>query len=359
MKQEQVLRQSLGIDVSKDSLSYCLGVLKTTMDKEFTQGEDVSNDQKGFKELEKWLKKMTDRNQPLLIVMEATGVYHEGVVHYLYELGYKVSIMQSGRVKRYGQSLDQRSKTDALDSKMLSMLGCERNLELWAPASKVFETLKYLGRERFRLVKNRSIEKNRLHAMKTSVYGYDQAIKRYKKRIRLLDQQIIEIESEMLEIVNNDRELREKVNYLTSIPGLSFISVVTVVAETSGFSLFTNGKQLVSYSGYDVVLRESGNYKGKTKISKKGNKYIRAVLHMPSMAVIRTNPTLKPFYQRLKPAKAKPLIALVAVQRKLLIMMFSLWKNNQYYDPEYEIKKAARKQVLAAQDSIKNEFVAS
>ncbi|NQY31446.1 MAG: IS110 family transposase, partial [Flavobacteriaceae bacterium] len=105
--------------------------------------------------------------------------------------------------------------------------------------------------------------------------------------------------------------------------------------------------------------KESGNYQGQSRISKKGNKHIRAILHMPSMTAIRVNPTLKPFYERLKPKKAKPIVALVAVQRKLLVLMYSLWKSNSYYDGEFEIKKAARKQILTAQDSHKNELVTS
>ncbi|MBL7471173.1 transposase, partial [Robertkochia sediminum] len=74
----------------------------------------------------------------------------------------------------------------------------------------------------------------------------------------------------------------------------------------------TSAKQLTSYVGYDVVLRESGTMKGKSKISKKGNRHIRAVLHMPSMTAVRCNPTLKPFYMRLKSTKSKPIIGLVA-----------------------------------------------
>lgn len=175
----------------------------------------------------------------------------------------------------------------------------------------------------------------------------------------LLNSQIEEIELEMQEIIEKDKLLLEKMDYLKSIPGVSFISAATVVAETSGFSLFSSAKQLVSYSGYDVVLRESGTYRGKSRISKKGNKHIRAVLHMPSMTAIRINPTLKPFYERLKPTKVKPLIALVAVQRKMLVLMYSLWKNNQYYDSEYEIKKVARNKFPATQDRNKIEFVTS
>lgn len=113
-----------------------------------------------------------------------------------------------------------------------------------------------------------------------------------------------------------------------------------VVGETLGFKDITSAKQLTSYVGYDVVQRESGLFRGKTSISKKGNRNIRGMLHMPSMTVVRCNPTLKPFYERLKKKKAKPLIALVAVQRKLLCLMYTLWKTDSSYDPTYKTKTA-------------------
>ncbi|SMC88576.1 transposase, partial [Cellulophaga tyrosinoxydans] len=91
--------------------------------------------------------------------------------------------------------------------------------------------------------------------------------------------------------------------------------------------------------------------KGKTRISKKGNSHIRAALHMPSMTCVRCNPTLKQFYNRLKPKKAKPLVALIAVQRKLLILMFTLWKNEEVYNSDFEKKKQQKHNTLAAQDN--------
>ena len=135
---------------------------------------------------------------------------------------------------------------------------------------------------------------------------------------------------------------------MASIPGISFISAATVAGETLGFESIDNGKQLSSYAGYDVILRESGSFKGKTRISKKGNSHIRAALHMPSMTCVRCNPTLKTFYQRLKPKKSKPLVALVAVQRKLLILMYTLWRNEENYDAEFETKKQQKHKAFAA-----------
>lgn len=346
----KTLKQCLGIDVSKSSLSLSLGVLDGSLKKEFTGHPDIKNDMSGFKVLKTWLGKKINKNVDFYVLMEATGVYHQEVCHYLYNLGYKVCVMQSGRVKRYAQSLDQRSKTDALDSKMLSMLGLERELRLWEPPSRELQQLKSLSRERSSLLKDRTTEINRQGAIQSSSYSNPKASKRHKKRLQLIGEQIASIEQEMRDLISDVPNLKKRIGHLESIPGLSFISVATVVGETLGFESISNGKQLASYAGYDVVLRESGGFKGKTKISKKGNSHIRAMLHMPSMACVRCNPTLRQFYRRLKPNKAKPLVALVAVQRKLLVLMFTLWKNEEDYDAEFK-KKQQRLKALAAQDS--------
>jgi len=345
------LKQSLGIDVSKLNLSLSLGFLTDKLEKEFISHEDVTNDKSGYTILLKWLKKSVDSSVDLLIVMEATGVYHQGIAHYLYEQGYTVSVMQSGRVKRYAQSLDQRSKTDALDSKMLSMLGLERTIRLWQPPSAELQQLKGLSRERSSLLKDKVTENNRQGAIDSSVYSNSKALRRHKNRLKLLNTQIAIIEQEMQDLISENKELESKISFMISIPGISFISAATVIGETLGFESIVNAKQLTSYAGYDIVLRESGNFKGKTRISKRGNSHIRAALHMPSMTCVRCNPTLKHFYNRLKPNKAKPLVALIAVQRKLLILMYTLWKNEEVYDAEFETKKQQKHEALAARDN--------
>ncbi|SFB84793.1 Transposase [Flagellimonas taeanensis] len=348
---EKRLKQSLGIDVSKLSLSLSLGSLTDKLVKGFTSRSDVSNDISGYRELSKWLGKSVDATVELVVVMEATGVYHQGIAHYLHDKGYAVCVMQSGRVRRYAQSLDQRSKTDALDSKMLSMLGLERTVRLWRPPSGELQELKGLSRERSSLLKDRITETNRQGAIASSSYSNTKALKRHRNRLKLLTAQILVIEEEMQELVSGNEELKRKIGFMMSIPGVSFISAATVIGETLGFESIMNAKQLASYAGYDVVLRESGNFKGKTRISKKGNSHIRAVLHMPSMTCVRCNPTLKQFYNRLKPNKAKPLVALIAVQRKLLILMYTLWKNEEVYDAGFETKKQQKHEALAARDN--------
>jgi len=335
------LKQALGIDVAKNTLAVCLGTLKPDLEKEFAVLGEVANDPSGFQAITGWLSKLKVQKEKVAVVLEATGVYHEALAVYLHQKGYPVSVMQSGRVKRYAESLDQRSKTDALDSRMLAMLGCERKLASWSPPDRALRQLKGLSRERSFLLKERNAEKNRLHAAETAAYSNKNEIKRFARRLRLLEEQVKEVEQEMRDLVAADEQLAQKMRYLESIPGVSFLSAATVVGETCGFKEISSAKQLTSYAGYDVVLKESGSFRGSTKISKKGNKHIRSMLHMPSMAAIRVNPTLKVFYQRLKPNKAKPIVALVAVQRKLLLLMYSLYKNNEFYTPLPQ-QKAAR-----------------
>ena len=192
------------------------------------------------------------------------------------------------------------------------------------------------------MLKDRTVEMNRQDAIASSYRCSPKGRKRHLARLKLINAQLASIEDEMRELVLKDPVLKRKLGYLESIPGVSFIAAATVVGETLGFESMSNSRQLTSYAGYDVVLRESGSFKGKARISKRGNSHIRRVLHMPSMACVRYNPTLQQFYERLKPKKAKPLVALIAVQRKLLILMFTLWRKEENYDGEFEKKKQQR-----------------
>lgn len=338
-----IIRQSVGIDVAKDDFKACYGYVNNKMEQRVMAEATFDNTPKGMDSLVSWISEQLVSSHDFYVIMEATGVYHEVLCHFLYDQGLNVSVMPSGRVKKYAESLQQRSKTDLLDAKMLCFLGLERSVDLWEPARPVLQDLKNLSRERGQLVKEQSALKCKLHALEYSVGIKERVISRLKLRLELIKSQIREVELEMQELIISDEELKQKTYQLTSIPGISFISATVVIAETKGFQGIRSAKQLTSYTGYDVVHRESGLHKGKTTISKRGNSHIRGALYMPSLTAVRCNPTLKPFYLRLKEKKSKPIIGLVAVQRKLLCLMFTLWKTDSIYDPNYEKKSAEAK----------------
>ena len=92
----------------------------------------------------------------------------------------------------------------------------------------------------------------------------------------------------------------------------------------------------MSYAGLDVAFKESGKFKGQTKISKKGNARIRQCLYMPALSATNHNEKIMELYERI--IERNPTIKMkgvVAGMRKLLILIFVLWKKNEAYNPQY------------------------
>ena len=129
---------------------------------------------------------------------------------------------------------------------------------------------------------------------------------------------------------------------LVSIPGVGSLTAATILAETNGFDLIRNKKQLTSYAGLDVKEKQSGtSVKGKSKISKRGNKYLRKALHMPALTAIGHNERFKAIFTRLVSRHGIKMKAAVAVQRKLLELMYTLYKKQEKYDKDYLQKQNA------------------
>lgn len=176
------------------------------------------------------------------------------------------------------------------------MLGPERNIRLWRPSCEELQELKGLSRERSSLLNDRKMETNRQGTIGWSVHINARALKRHKFGLKLLNTQIAVVKKDMRLLIIKNEVLKRKLDYLISISGISVKSVATVIRKTLDFEFIVNAKQLASYAGYDVVFRELGNFKGKTRISKKENSYIRAVLDMLSMTCFCCGLILRQFY---------------------------------------------------------------
>ena len=185
---------------------------------------------------------------------------------------------------------------------------------------------------------------NRLHAEQHCQSPNNAVIRRMKDRLKLIKKQIQQVEKETLVLAQKDKEVFQRIEKICELKGLGFITVISLVAETDGFKMFRNRSQLTSFAGYDVVQRQSGSsVLGKTRISKKGNRYIRRALHLPSLSVIRYNEEFRKLYERVYERTKIKMKGIVAVQRKLLIIIFSLFKKNQAYDPAYQAKMAQKR----------------
>jgi transposase len=182
----------------------------------------------------------------------------------------------------------------------------------------------------------KTVCKNQLHAEKTEAEPNKGSIIRLKKRIALLDKQEGEIQAELRELINMDPEVQQVVVLLCSITGVGLLTAATVLGETNGFDLIRNKRQLTSYAGLDVKEKQSGtSIKGKPKISKKGNKQLRKAMYLPALTAIRVDEHYKAVFTRLVAKDGIKMKAAVAVQRKLLEMMFTVFKKREKYDSNY------------------------
>ena len=233
--------------------------------------------------------------------MEATGVYHESLAYYLCGNKKQVSIVLPNKISNYVRTLDIKTITDKSASQAIARFGLERQLEIWQPPLKIFNDLRQLCREREQLVQERTMLKNQLHAERSSATSSEKSIKRTKKRIAMIDKQEKEIRDEIAALIKGDEAIAKKMKVITSIP-----------EKTSGTSV-----------------------KSKPRISKRGNRNLRKVMHFPALAAIRTDESFRYIFLRLVSRHGIKMKAIVAIQRKLLELTYILWKSNTSYCPNY------------------------
>jgi transposase len=337
----KVIKQNVGIDVSKKELAVCLSFLQEDLCVKIKGTKKFGNNESGFKAIMEWLDRKKDTAMPLHFTMEPTGVYHENLSYFLNDREQLVHIVLGNKAKKYAESLSVNSKTDTLDSKALSRMGVERKLELWNPGSPIYRKLKVLTRERSASLKIRVMIKNQLEAMLHSAFLNKKTVNRLNRTIKELNSQVEKIEKDIEMVVENNKELKSKILKIISIPGIGFLTAVIIIAETDGFALIKSIKQIVAYAGLDIKIKESGKWKGKSKISKTGNVHIRKALYWPAYSSVTHTQTYSVFYERLFNRKEISMVAAVAVQRKLLGLMYTLWKNDTVYIDNYESKKVA------------------
>jgi transposase len=128
-----------------------------------------------------------------------------------------------------------------------------------------------------------------------------------------------------------------------AIKGVGLLTAAMVVTELWGLGPTVTPKQAVAYAGLDPAPHQSGgSVRGGGQISKAGNARLRQALYMAALSASQHNPPLRRFYQRLLArGKPKPL-ALVAVARKLLVLMVTLLRHNRTYDPDWATHRPRR-----------------
>lgn len=121
---------------------------------------------------------------------------------------------------------------------------------------------------------------------------------------------------------------------LDHLKGITLFNLTRLVSQTGPLTDFGSGRALLRYAGLNLRERQSGTYRGQTRLSKKGRPLLRKILGQTIFPVLRKAMLYGPYYHRklqegMIAAKAK-----VAVMRKFLCMLHSLARSGEAFDPE-------------------------
>ena len=311
----------LGIDVAKAKLDCTLRLPNGK-----SRAKVVPNFPEGFSQLTAWLDSKDARDTH--VCMEATGVYWESIAQFLSTQGFTVSVVNPAQIKAYGASRLARTKTDAVDARLIADFCAERNPPAWQPFSDDELALRALVLRLDALQTMRTQESNRLEVSRGAVR---QGI---QDHLNWLDGQIKSVTKAINDHIDANPGMKDKKALLDSIPGLGERTIAILLAFIGDPSRFGNSRQAAAFAGLDPRQHESGSsVKGKPRLSKVGHAFLRKALYMPAMVALYKTDWGKRFKDRLA-ASGKPAKLIIgAMMRKLLHVAFGVLKSEKKFDP--------------------------
>ena len=314
----------VGMDVAKATLEV---VLLRPQDEQATT---LPNTKAGFHTLHHFLQKRCPDGTP--ICLEATGLYGDAVAEFLYQRGYRVSVVNPARIKAYGDSRLRRNKTDRSDARLIAHFCRTQQPEAWTPPIPAVKELRALLRHLDDLQAMRQQEHNRMQAGETS----PSVLAQLTAHLAFLDSQITVLKQQINDHFDQHPDLKHQRDLLTSIPGIGDLTAGKLLAEIGDIRAFGSARQLAAFVGVTPRQHQSGtSIRRPSRISKQGSAALRAALYMPAVVAKRHNPLVRALAERLQARGHSSMSIIVAAMRKLLHLAFGVLKSGQPFDPHY------------------------
>lgn len=283
-----------------------------------------------FRKIEKFAQ---IEQKEIQVICEATGVYHLLLVKTLNEMEISFSIINPIKIANHRKEIQKRGKTDPADARVILSFSILHNplpTKIKSLAqNKIVSLLKCLED----LSQTLSASRNRLEAYNSNPFTDKKAIKALHSVCITIKKEMKELEKEIIKQVKETAP--EGWKLLKGITGVGNRMAAVTIAFFGDFSEFENSKQVAAFAGLDPVANQSGKYRGKTRISKQGNRYIRKILYMCSLSAMRYNGSCKELYERLLLKGKNKKQARVAVAHKLLRQIFAVAKYQRVWEENY------------------------
>jgi transposase len=307
----------VGIDVGARELVVALG------------GEQrcFTNDESGHRAL---MRLLAQRGRKTRVVLESTGIYHLDLALALHAHPHiQVMVANPRTVRDFARARLQRSKTDKTDARTLEAFAAIMEFQPWVPPSAEALALRALSRRIAALTGTLAQERNRLHAARDPLIRAD-----VREHLAQLRERIRGLVHHAVEQIHQADPLRRAYCHLVSVKGIATASAVRILGELAVLPADMSAREWVAHCGLDPRHEQSGTSICKpARISKVGNRHLRASLYMPALVAARFEPRIAAYYQALLARGKKPLQALVAVMRKLLHSIHAMLAQDVDFDP--------------------------
>jgi transposase len=302
----------LGIDVAKDNLVAGDGQHASL---------SIANNRRAIRSL---LRK----TRPDLVVCEPTGGYERVLLEECLRAGIACHRANTRNLKSFIRSWGQLGKSDAIDAAAMAVYGRERwaRLALWQAPAEDDAQLQALVRRRADLVAFRSAEKNRSRAPAWPS-GATAIAASFRAALAMLERQIKAIDAAIAALVARSRTLKRRVAVCRTVSGVGLISAVTLLAQMPELGSL-HRRQAAALAGTAPHPNESGASIGYRR-QRGGRPQVRTALFMPAMHAARSGGQFAPFYKRLRDNGKRPIVAIAAVMRKIVITINARLRDDQ------------------------------
>lgn len=309
----------IGLDISKDTIDATLH--KTNGSIHYIK---FKNNDDGLKQFRLWIK--GNRIRKVYIGMEATGIYYEKAADMLSSY-YTVYVINPLKIKDYGKSRFNRTKTDKADSNLIAdyiKRHQDTLIPYQIPKNKALQKLINLKNQ---LQQHQKQIKNRLHSTEEDF-------------IRNIHQDLIDTIQDKMEqvkiaISEQIKKQTDNNHYrnLQTIPSIGKDTASVLYAQLTE-KHFKTANQFVSYAGLSPAIMQSGtSVRGRGRLSRYGNRRLKSTLYMPALCAYRFNAFPK-LINNLKKAGKPKMVIIVAIMRKLAKLAYYIVKTGQPYDAE-------------------------
>lgn len=268
------------------------------------------------------------------LAMESTGRYHQLLATLAHAAGLQVFVLNARDVYYYAKALGARAKTDRVDARLIARFVAQqyRRLHPWQASDPTLAQVQRLLGLRWTVVAKRA-------ALQQSLQGCEGALTAEVNALQVAFAAVLQrIDEQVAALFEQDARVKAGQVLLQSIVGVGPQSSA-LLASILGQMRFANADALVAYSGLDPRACDSGQSRGRRRLSKRGQPALRRQMYLAAMSASHTK-TFKTMYAALKQRGLKTTEALVVLARKLLRIAYAVWRTGQPFDPQRLAQRA-------------------